>query len=637
MKRKAYLALVSMVFCVLITVSMVGGVLASSTSYTVSVAGAGLAAVSAPSPLNVNGDGSHSEQSLSAADASSPSNPGFDAGNVLPVSSPLVVETKYGLVQGMEWDNYTYAWLGIPYAKPPVGELRWKAPQDPEPWSGVRNATEFSEPPIQFAGYMGAVNEDDIVNARLIGSEDCLYLNIWVPKAEDGGLPENLPVYVWVYGGANIAGQGSWPLYWGANLARKANVVVVTFNYRVGIAGWFYHPALKTGDPLNDSGNYALLDIIKACEWVRENIKNFGGNPDLITIAGESAGGVNIYSLLTSPYVKQEYFDKGNPLFHRAVIQSAGIIPLPKEVAVLSAYNLLVKLLVKQGVADDTCEALEMVMKASDEQIKSWLMETPMEELYEALRADGEPPSLLAMPSSFMDGYVIAKNPYLRLIKGEYVKVPVIIGCCKEEIKYMMSEMFCDPELYRNVTFGHYIPENISEYLDYIRPWPDELAPYLDWVLVGAYDLIAKAGSKVWEIVGVDIPAYLMSLHQRDVYVYRFCWNQEPKPLDLLVGACHGSDIAFIFGNVGEGEGFPLCNLAWTKENEPGRRALSDAMIAYWSNFMRYGNPGDPDGGCLWWEGLPDWDNYRAWFGCERIIFDATNTRAVIYMVYSIL
>ncbi len=119
---------------------------------------------------------------------------------------------------------------------------------------------------------------------------------------------------------------------------------------------------------------------------------------------------MNIYSLLTSPYAKQEYFDKGNHLFHRAVIQSAGIIPLPKEVAVLSAYNLLVKLLVKRGIADGTCEALEMVMRASDEQIKSWLMETPMEELYEALRADGEPPSLLAMPSSFMDGHVIART-----------------------------------------------------------------------------------------------------------------------------------------------------------------------------------------------------------------------------------
>lgn len=615
-------------------------------------------------------------------------------------SDPLLVNTTYGLVRGFEWDRYTYAWLGIPYAKPPVGELRWKAPQDPEPWRGVLNATRFSDVPIQIASVMCVADEsyeDDIATGAVIGSEDCLYLNIWVPKGKGGKLPSNLPVFVWVYGGADIAGSSSMPLYYGANLARKANAVVVTFNYRVGIPGFFYHPALKTGCPLNDSGNYGLLDIIKALEWVRKNIKNFGGNPNCITVVGESAGAMNILALITSPYVKQQFFDKGNPLFHRAILMSGGIMPGTLERAEQSANLVLASLLVKKGIANSIEEALNMIAKMSYSDIAYLLRNANMKELYEAVRdycdvrvdfislmtglipssllidllppsiqplvsnlvdqmnklmakiASLVPPEMLSrlMPEDsagkylmklmsvvsilYTDGYVVAENPYLRLKNGDYIKVPVIIGSCEEEFKFFLSMTLSNMESYLNTTFGRYIP-SLSEYLEAMRPWPEELAPFLDWLLLVGYDLISKVFTKLWEVLGTDLIATFMSKYQRDVYVYRFCWNQEPKPLDFFLGACHSIDIPFVLGNVGEGEGFPYCNFAWTKENEPGRIELSNAIISYISNFMRIGCPGDPDGP---FGRLPRWDNYKSIVGCQRIIFDATNNCAVIYMSYT--
>lgn len=616
--------------------------------------------------------------------------------SVTTTSDPLNVSTKYGFVYGREWDSYTYAWLGIPYAKPPVGELRWKAPQDPDPWGAI-DTREFANIPMQIASMMCVASEeyeDEIATGAVIGSEDCLYLNIWVPKTKDGKLPSNLPVFVWVYGGADVSGSSSMPLYYGANLARKANAVVVTFNYRVGIEGWFYHPALKTGDPLNDSGNYGLLDIVKALEWVKANIKNFGGNPDCITVAGESAGAMNILALITSPYVKQQYFDKGNPLFHRAIMESGGIMATSLERAEQSANMILASYLVKKGNASSIDEALNMIAGMTNDEIRNILMNADMAELYEAVRdcsgAQADllslmtgilpsdmliellpssiqpivsdlvdqmneliatimslvPPELLSslMPEdsagrylmslmsvvsmTYADGYVVAKNPYVSLRDGNYVKVPVIIGSCEEEFKFFLSMGLSDMESYLNVTFGRYVP-SLSEYLEAMRPWPEELAPFLDWLLLVGYDLISTIGTKLWEAVGTDLVATFMSKYQKDVYVYRFCWNQEPEPLDFLLGACHSIDVPFFLGNIGEGEGFPYCNFAWTKENEPGRVALSNAIIAYIKNFMRTGSPGDPDGllGTL-----PRWDNYKDLIGCERIIFDATNTKAVIYM-----
>lgn len=561
-----------------------------------------------------------------------------NANVILSTSStgPLVVNTEYGMVKGREWDEHTYSWLGIPYAKPPIGNLRWKAPVDSDSWEGILETIEFPQAPLQYANWMGCVNEEEILNNKLIGNEDCLYLNIWAPKKGDTRLPEDLPVYVYIYGGANIVGQSNFPIYYGGNLANKANCVVVTMNYRVGIAGWFYNPVFHDGNPLDDSGNYGLLDIIKSLEWIKTNIENFGGDPNKITVAGESAGAMNIYALLTSPYLKDEFFDKGNELFHGVVIQSGGIIPSSTDTGIEASETLLATLLVSRGMATDNKEAMGIIESASDEQIRDWLLNEQMENLY-ALFPGTDFFSLFNMMSVVSslnpDGYVCASNPYLSLIEGKYIKVPSIIGCNAEELKVFLSWMI-DEELFISVMFGHPHPDDLAYYFNSIRPWPEELSPYLDWILRDGLQLVSDVGTGFFKLIGVDLPATLMRLHQSNIYCYEFTWAQEREPFDFIIGACHGSEIPFIFGNMQDHESFPFSNVLWSEDNKPGRIALSDAMISYWSNFMREGDPGDPDGWSLFKPGLPKWKPYLGMFSIfdKRMIFDATNTDINIYM-----
>ncbi|MEM0358685.1 MAG: carboxylesterase family protein [Candidatus Hadarchaeales archaeon] len=535
----------------------------------------------------------------------------------------LLVSTRYGLVEGFEKDG-VYVWLGIPYAKPPLGELRWKAPRDPEAWEGVLKATAFPPPPVQFAGIMGSIEVEKIRNHEVIGSENCLYLNIWRPKSG-----ERLPVYVWIYGGANQAGQSALPLYHGANLARKANVVVVTLNYRVGIAGWFRHPALRTGNPLDDSGNYGLLDIVKALEWVHYNIENFGGDPNNVTVAGESAGAMNIYHLLVSPYVKQEYFDKGIKLFHRAVLESGALLPVPPELAEREAHGMLVRLLVREGWAENEEEAERMIAEMGAEGIANLLLSMPMENLYRCFVPDymgsfssGGIPflSLLGLSGCLADGYVIASpiwKPYWRLMVGKYIKVPVIIGNTSEEVKFMLPFMV-EPEkameTMENAILGYPLSDNLEDYMDPL--WHPIYQPVSDLL------------TSLWQLVGVEIPASLMRLHQKEVYVFKFSWNEEPKPFDFIVGACHSSEIPFIFGNVGPGDYCPPYSspyFAYSPQNEKGRMKLSDAMIAYWSGFMRKGVPEA--------QGLPKWTPWTIKPKCpNRMVLDANEENLEVRM-----
>jgi len=210
--------------------------------------------------------------------------------------SPLVRETTYGKIKGKYAGDRAYAWLGIPFAEPPVGELRWKSPRDPAPWEGVLETSDYCSDCMQESGISSGSDPEDFGNP--IGAEDCLCLNIWRPKSDR----TDLPVFFWIHGGANTSGSGSVVLYDGTNFAVSQEFIVVTTNYRLGPFGWFFHEKLANGiNAKDDSGNYGTLDIFKALEWVHDNIAAFGGDPDNVTIAGESAGGWNVQSLLVSP------------------------------------------------------------------------------------------------------------------------------------------------------------------------------------------------------------------------------------------------------------------------------------------------------------------------------------------------
>ena len=215
-----------------------------------------------------------------------------------------IVTIKQGTLKGQTIDGIT-SFLGIPYAKPPVENLRWRPPQPPESWTGTRLANSFGADSMQPKSQGPFASQGET-------SEDCLYLNIWRPENK----PEKpLPVMVWIYGGAWMSGSGSYPLYNGKTIASKG-VILVNFNYRVGRLGFFAHPSISNEFPDEPKGNYGLMDQIAALEWIKNNISQFGGDPDNVTIFGESAGGGSVEALLQSPLA--------SGLFHKAISQSSG-------------------------------------------------------------------------------------------------------------------------------------------------------------------------------------------------------------------------------------------------------------------------------------------------------------------------
>jgi para-nitrobenzyl esterase len=216
--------------------------------------------------------------------------------------------TTSGDVVGFSDAHGARAWLGIPYAEPPVGARRWRSPGAAAPAAGVSETLAIGNLCPQLASLLSGSGQD-AAPGSVVGDEDCLYLNVWSPPNA-----RKLPVMFWIHGGGNSIGHGG--SYNGANLAATRDVVVVTINYRLGFLGWFTHPALATGNPEDDSGNYGTLDIVRALEWTRDNIAAFGGDPANVTVFGESAGAFDTLAMMASPLT--------TGLFHRAIVQSGG-------------------------------------------------------------------------------------------------------------------------------------------------------------------------------------------------------------------------------------------------------------------------------------------------------------------------
>ncbi len=542
---------------------------------------------------------------------------------------PLTVETEYGNVTGREWDDDTYCWLGVPFAKPPLGDLRWKAPEDPDYW-GAMNTTDFSEGCMQFANWMGTTNEEDIMNTNVIGSEDCLYMNIWAPKQENGNLPKDLPVFFWIHGGGNSVGQANWPIYYGGHLAEKSDVIVVTINYRLEIVGFMHHwafgelgnPETPEWDPLDNSGNFAILDMIHALKFVKHNIENFGGDEDCITVSGQSAGGMNTFALLTSPYLKQTYFDMGDPLFHRAMPISGAPMSTEMDEGFEAIETVMAQYLVYNGTAVDEDEAWDMVddevLWGDGQGFRDWLMTADMEGLFECRKSGAAEDGLMgvmSMPNLFGDGWVVAEDPDYALEIGEFIRVPTIIGCCEEEVKIFLAEMM-DEGAYYDGMFGRGIPDNMTEATEGALDWED--AP--EWIkdlFVGFIDVSTWSASNVIRVYGTDWPADDIKTYYPNVWTFQFSWKALPYPLNENIGASHGMDLPFMFGNIEPEESWPVNNTAWVPENYVGRKALSDYMMGFYKNFMYNGDPG----------GM--WEPWR-----YRMFWNGTMTENTSYVAY---
>jgi len=477
-----------------------------------------------------------------------------------------------GEVIGTSEPGGVHGWRGIPYASPPTGALRWRAPRPAVPWSGVFEASAHGAMAPQYADLLAGTPARQ--RGQIAGDEDCLTLNIFAPACVPDAVPlagQRRPVMVWIHGGGNSVGTSA--TYDAArNYASHDGLVVVTINYRLGVLGWFTHPALHDADdatPEERSGNFGTLDLIAALQWVQDNIAAFGGDPGCVTIFGESAGGQNVLTLLASPLAQG--------LFHRAIAQS----PVSETFSVEQAVNWCDD--VQPGHRESSLEVSARLWVAEGhapdrESAKAQLATLPAAAMAAFLRSLS-PAQLLGVftpgsvgvylaPRPMRDGVVLPHEPLAEVFAtGHWNRVPVILGSNRDEFK----------------TFSADKPEHSRLLLGKVPILRDRRA----------YRIEMKYMSDAWKALHIDTPAdAMLKGGHADVWTYRFDWDEAPaipfiRP-DLLLGAAHGMEMAFAFRDTaGELDIFGVN----TPFNRTGRSVLSQAMGDAWTRFARDGLP----------------------------------------------
>jgi para-nitrobenzyl esterase len=489
------------------------------------------------------------------------------------------IATMYGKVKGEKCKHSgTIHWLGVPYAKAPVNELRWKAPCDHEPWDGVRMATEYGNCCVQ------------VVGDTVVGAEDCLYLNIWRP---DYG-SSSLPVFVYAHGGGNLSGSGQD--FFGEELAAETNSMIISINYRLGAMGFFRHPSLRTRDPIDDSGNYGLLDILCALRWVKGNIGRFGGDPRNVTLAGQSAGARNVLAAMISPL--------GRGLFHKAAILSGGMTTADPLQGDAKSEEVLQRLLLATGKAATEADAKAWSATRSTEEVASFLLSVNSEyfaSVYGQVAIQMEP-----FPHLFRDGAVIPVEGFAKIDHGHYLKVPILLGSTATEFSGFAAS---DPQFLHSLMDGSIFSDAEKSKL---------------------YAKTVQYGSELYAGFNVEEVAERIAVQQDQppIYAYRFEWGTREEvmesPFRFLLGAMHGADILFYTGD----EKMTLQNYPngyLTKENEPGRRELTALLRGYLKQFLYTGNPKTA--------GLPIWKAWRVADNEQRILkMDADRNHAITWM-----
>lgn len=533
------------------------------------------------------------------------------AGDTGPAAaSALLVRTVAGEVRGsLSAGGAVLRWLGIPYARPPVGDLRWQPPQAPLPWDGVRAADAFGAPCAQIGSIYGPppagkpwglANVDTF--GKPVGSEDCLSLNIWRPS----GATQPLPVIVFIHGGSNIAGAASDPLYDGAKLAASAGAVIVTINYRLGFFGWFTHPALATGDPLGDSGNYGTLDILQALRFVQANASAFGGDPANVTLMGQSAGAIDLYSVMASPL--------SDGLFHKAIVLSGLIASTTREKGAEFAERLAAALLVHDGLAATNQDAARYLAAQGPRWLEDYLRAKTGTELLDAVSRD---PSLRRAPTCFGDGAVIPSDLSASFEQGRFRAVPTIVGRTRNEGKLFTVGAYkvSDAERFTMMLTSDPDAAPKVKLKDLVRPlllpsWGSGLYDAYAWLILSA------------ALHGVNDSISKLARHETKVFAYRFDWNRGPEPWKSVYGAGHAIDLPFVFGNFSNN----FYSMDFSQANEPGRDALSQLMMRAIGAFIRSGDP----------NGAPLPTTWRPWRTDDRdghyLLLDASDRDPIVSM-----
>ena len=518
--------------------------------------------------------------------------------------------TTGGSVVGLAISQEAHAWLGIPYAQAPTGETRWTAPKRPVPSTDTLDALSRRPGCIESTRWDTADSEGALIR----GSEDCLYLNVWAPRFELETVPvdsDRLPVMVWVHGGQGALGFGG-PLYDGALLASRHRLVVVSVNYRLGPLGAFAHPALleEGGAPdssFGRSGQFALLDIISALRWVRDNVEVFGGDPESVTLAGASSGGSRVLALMVAP--------PAHGLFQRAIVQSGSVETRSLSEALhyrdevepghpASAREIVLRLLIADGTAPDRVRARYFADGLSPEATADYLRSQSPSDLMRAYLEPGGAQTL-DFPDFFRDGGLVPDGG----IAGEMADrapesaIPLLVGSNRDEAKLGLMQ---DPGQVRRT---------LDVFLRVRRPDRYEVLSSLQTAL-GRRNHVEDLADRIAARGGPP------------VYVYRFDWDEEPfylgADLELLLGAAHGVELPFVFGQFQFDEE-TAARLLFDEENAPGRRFVSDAMMSYWAEFAYRGKPGQGRA-----RALPLWE---PWAGGKRfMVFDTPESGGVRMM-----
>ena len=459
------------------------------------------------------------------------------------------IETTKGKIKGVQESGFQ-RFFGIPFAKPPIGELRFREPQPMDPWDEVKDTTKFGPIPIQN-------NPDGATPINQKEDEDCLYLNIWTPAADN----KLRPVMFWIYGGGFITGASSRSRLNGANLAVYGDVVVVNFNYRLGALGFINLPGITP--------NLGILDQIAALKWVRENIDRFGGDPNNITIFGESAGAGSVSVLLTNPATKG--------LFHKAIMESGSASP--RDFAVRkSAEDFFSKLRIEVG----DINALRKI---------------PVKKILRAQRSlSGSILELGTNPfNPFVDGKIIPEHPLEVMRKGKAANVPIIIGCNKDEIGFL-------PIMLKNIDDAKAKPilDMVKQQFYESGVSEQDLAQLMEIYKKGIEEEYKKIPYKYLDALLTDIlfripiirnlEAYVK--HQPNAYSYIFAHGSRDNNMAL-----HTFEIPFVFGNL-ETKDIADGGIVINEDSKKLSRVIMDAWVA----FARTGNPNHTD--------LPQWPPY---------------------------
>lgn len=512
-----------------------------------------------------------------------------------------VARTDNGFVKGYV-NNNTLIWKGIPYAKPPVGDLRFRPPQDSNSWLGIRSATTACSECSQLV-------TDKFwrpTPGAYLGSEDCLYLDIYRPNTSAA----NLPVYVWIHGGANI--MGSAKLYDGSELAKRGNMIVVVIQYRLGMFGWLTHPAFRAaGTPQDISGNYGTLDHMKALAWVQNNIDAFGGDPANVTIGGQSAGGQHIMNLIISPMANN---------FHRAFAESPALsqlMPLRTFADGDTQTNAIIDwLLVDDGTVANPAAAAAYRGGMSNAQIMAYLRgKTSTKVMQAAIAGPGQ--GSMPVPTSFLDGAVLPTTSWLETISaGNFKKVPLIIGSTKYEYKDLMTLYGTALKLGLGVPSGAYSWGNVYDVLNGTRTFDEVLPTAADKF---NYEQSGLLKSRKWQYDVNQIARAVKANNAANiVYSYYFTWAGGGDPnlenFRKIFGASHAQDVPFFFGENDD----LFKGYSFTAANQAGRVALQGVMMDYLCGFANVGDPNQGGQARLNWT---QWSNTDS--ADKFIIFDA--------------